>query len=46
MFFAYVHPYMQFMGDELAAKRAPANVMQWAKRFKTYREQKAGSGKR
>jgi hypothetical protein len=27
---------MQFMGDELAAKRAPANVMPWAKRFKEY----------
>lgn len=46
MFFAYVHPYMQFMGDELAAKRAPANVMQWARKFKTYGERKAGSGKR
>jgi uncharacterized protein len=38
MFFAYVHPYMQFMGDELAARRAPANVMAWARRYKTYEE--------
>lgn len=30
-FFSYIHPYMQYMGDELAAKRAPANVMRWAK---------------
>ena len=28
-FFAHVHPFMQYMGDELAAKRAPANVMSW-----------------
>ncbi len=33
MFFAHVHPYMQFMADELKAKRAPANVMQWVKRL-------------
>jgi uncharacterized protein len=32
-FFSYVHPYMQYMGDELAAKRPPANVMEWARRF-------------
>ncbi len=30
MFFSHVHPYMQFMRDELAAKRPPANVMNWA----------------
>lgn len=28
-FFAHVHPYMQFMADELAAHRPPANVMRW-----------------
>jgi len=28
-FFTHVHPFMQFMGDELGAGRAPANVMQW-----------------
>jgi len=33
MFFAHVHPYMQYMGDELSKKRPPANVMQWAKRL-------------
>lgn len=33
-FFAHVHPYMQFMGDELAANRPPANVMVWARRIK------------
>ena len=37
MFFSYVHPYMQYMGDELAAKRAPANVMQWARKYKEYK---------
>lgn len=31
-FFSHVHPYMQFMTDELKAKRAPANVMNWIKR--------------
>jgi uncharacterized protein len=30
-FFAHVHPYMQFMGDELASQRPPANVMHWAR---------------
>ncbi|MBN2813943.1 MAG: SPASM domain-containing protein, partial [Bacteroidales bacterium] len=38
MFFSYVHPYMQFMGDELHEKRPPANVMKWARQFKTYTE--------
>jgi uncharacterized protein len=38
MFFSYVHPYMQFMGDELAAKRPPANVMKWARQYKTFSE--------
>lgn len=33
MFFSYVHPYMQYMGDELAQQRPPANVMQWARRI-------------
>jgi len=33
MFFAHVHPYMQYMGDELAKKRPPANVMQWARKL-------------
>jgi uncharacterized protein len=42
MFFAYVHPYMQYMGDELAARRAPANVMKWARGFKTYAEKNRG----
>ena len=32
MFFSHVHPYMQFMSDELKAKRAPANVMNWIRR--------------
>ena len=31
MFYSHVHPYMQFMGDELTAKRSPANVMDWAR---------------
>lgn len=33
LFFSHVHPYMQFMTDELKAKRAPANVMQWVSRM-------------
>jgi uncharacterized protein len=33
IFFEHVHPYMQFMGDELAAKRPPSNVMEWARNF-------------
>jgi len=31
-FFEHIHPYMQFMADELNAKRAPANVMDWVKK--------------
>jgi uncharacterized protein len=30
-FFAHVHPFMQYMGDALAAKRAPAHIMSWIK---------------
>jgi uncharacterized protein len=29
MFFHHVDPYMRFMARELAAQRAPANVMRW-----------------
>ena len=29
MFFHHVDPYMRFMAAELAAQRAPANVMRW-----------------
>jgi uncharacterized protein len=29
MFFHHIDPYMRFMAAELAAQRAPANVMQW-----------------
>jgi uncharacterized protein len=32
-FFAHVHPFMQFMADELANKRPPANVMNWARQL-------------
>ncbi len=39
-FFSHVHPYMQFMADELRAKRAPANVMQWVKRLDAQKQQK------
>ena len=31
-FFSHIHPYMQFMADELRAERAPANVMAWARK--------------
>lgn len=33
MFFPHVHPFMQYMGDELARKRPPSNVMQWARKI-------------
>jgi uncharacterized protein len=29
MFFKHIDPYMRFMASELAAERAPANVMRW-----------------
>lgn len=29
MFFRHIDPYMRFMAAELAARRAPANVMRW-----------------
>jgi uncharacterized protein YecA (UPF0149 family) len=29
MFFHHIDPYMRFMAGELAADRAPANVMRW-----------------
>jgi len=32
MFFSHVHPYMQFMGDELARNQPPSNVMAWARK--------------
>jgi uncharacterized protein len=32
-FYKHAHPFMQFMGDELAARRSPANVMAWAGKF-------------
>jgi len=28
-FFTHVHPYMQFMSDELKANRPPSNIMNW-----------------
>ena len=40
IFFSHVHPYMQFMADELKAKRAPANVMEWVKRLDRKKEEK------
>lgn len=33
MIFEHMHPYMQFMGDELKKQRPPANVMQWVKKM-------------
>ena len=32
-FYTHVHPYMQFMAEELKADRAPSNVMAFARRF-------------
>jgi len=40
LFFSHVHPYMQFMADELKAKRAPANVMDWVMRLDRQKEEK------
>ena len=40
IFFSHIHPYMQFMADELKAKRAPANVMEWVKRLDRKKEDK------
>ncbi|SRR6056297_2061902 len=31
-FFRHIHPYMQFMADELQKEKAPANVMQWVRK--------------
>ena len=31
MFFAHVHPYMQYMSDEIANRKPPSNVMGWAR---------------
>ncbi len=39
LFFSHVHPYMQFMAEELKAKRAPANVMQWVRRMEIQKQQ-------
>ncbi len=32
IFFKHVHPFMQYMSDELKAKRPPGNVMNWVKK--------------
>jgi uncharacterized protein len=44
MFFRHVHPYMQYMADQLAKKQAPANVMAWIKQNE--RDQMANQKKR
>ena len=44
MFFHHVDPYMRFMTSELAAKRAPANVMRWIAAEET-REAMASAGR-
>jgi uncharacterized protein len=55
MFFHHIDPYMRFMASELAAQRAPANVMRWvaeedalARRGKTGRNDPCtcGSGRK
>jgi uncharacterized protein len=40
MFFSHVHPYMQYMGDELSNKRPPSNVMNFVKLMDDYKKQK------
>lgn len=43
MFFRHIDPYMRFMASELAAQRAPANVMRWTTAADTqYAMSKAG----
>jgi uncharacterized protein len=43
MFFRHIDPYMRFMTAELAAGRAPANVMRWVAAQDTRAEfEKAG----
>ena len=32
-FFKHVHPYMQYMAEELRKERPPANVMQWIRKI-------------
>ncbi len=32
-FFNHVHPYMQYMADQLAKRKPPANVMDWVKKM-------------
>lgn len=32
-FFRHIHPYMQYMADELEKKQPPANVMGWVKKM-------------
>ncbi len=47
-FFKHVHPYMQFMSDELHSQRAPANVMEWVRKMdfrKSIRQSQAGRKK-
>jgi uncharacterized protein YecA (UPF0149 family) len=55
MFFHHIDPAMRFMASELAAQRAPANVMRWvaaedalARRGKTGRNDpcSCGSGRK
>ncbi len=43
-FFKHIHPYMQFMADELEKKRAPANVMDWVRKM-DFRNSIKSSGK-
>ncbi len=39
-FFAHVHPYMQYMGDQLEKKQSPANVMNWVRYLDGKKQQK------
>jgi uncharacterized protein len=40
LFFEHVHPYMQYMGDELKKKRPPANVMNWVRHLDEHKNGK------
>ncbi len=39
-FFAHIHPYMQYMGDQLQKKQAPANVMKWVRDMDNRKQKK------
>ncbi|MFW5781112.1 MAG: anaerobic sulfatase-maturation protein [Bacteroidota bacterium] len=45
MFFAHVHPYMQYMADQLKKKQPPANIMNWVRHMDAKKMQEMNPGK-